>query len=113
MSWNIRPCSSQLAEPLWTDPGIKSGISVCELISTRKKRKEKKRSRGLNGRTFSGLMASEEKATNKTRSFQICMIITLLGVYLVIGGFMTLTLSEGHRCVRNINCKLRLLDSCP
>ena len=26
--------SSQLAEPLWTDPGVKSGISVRELIST-------------------------------------------------------------------------------
>ena len=25
------------AEPLWTDPGIKSGISVRELISTLKK----------------------------------------------------------------------------
>ena len=24
----------QLTEPLWTDAGIKSGISVCELIST-------------------------------------------------------------------------------
>ena len=30
--------SSQLAEPLWTNPGIKSGISVCELISTLKKK---------------------------------------------------------------------------
>ena len=30
--------SSQLAEPLWTDPGIKSGISVRELISSLKKK---------------------------------------------------------------------------
>ena len=29
---------SQLAEPLWTDPGIKSGISVHEQISTLKKK---------------------------------------------------------------------------
>ena len=28
-----------VAEPLWTDPGIKSGISVHELISTLKKKK--------------------------------------------------------------------------
>ena len=28
------PQSSQLAEPLWTDPGLNSGISVRELIST-------------------------------------------------------------------------------
>ena len=33
---NIRPQSSQLAEPLWTDPGIKSGISAREPISTSK-----------------------------------------------------------------------------
>ena len=32
-SGNTRPQSSQLAEPLWTDPGVKSGISVHELIS--------------------------------------------------------------------------------
>ena len=41
-----------LAEPMWTDPGIKSGISVRELISTLKK-KEKKRRRGMNCRTCS------------------------------------------------------------
>ena len=28
------PLSSQLAEPLWTDPSMKSGNSVRELIST-------------------------------------------------------------------------------
>ena len=39
---NIRPQSSQLAEPLWADPGIKSTISVRELISTSKKKKKKK-----------------------------------------------------------------------
>ena len=36
-SGNIRSQSSQLAEPLWTDPGIKNGISVRKLISTPKK----------------------------------------------------------------------------
>ena len=30
-SGNTRPQSSQLAEPLWTDPSIKNGISVREL----------------------------------------------------------------------------------
>ena len=34
LSGNIWPQSSQLVEPLWTDPGIKSGINVRELIST-------------------------------------------------------------------------------
>ena len=38
LSGNIRPRLSQLAEPLWTDPGLKSGISVRELISTFKKK---------------------------------------------------------------------------
>ena len=28
---------SQLTEPLWTDPGLKSGIGVRKLISTLKK----------------------------------------------------------------------------
>ena len=34
LSGNIWPQLSQLAEPLWTDPGIKSGISVRELVYT-------------------------------------------------------------------------------
>ena len=36
LSGSIQPQSSQLAEPLWTDPGIKSGISMCELMSTQR-----------------------------------------------------------------------------
>ena len=40
LSGNTRPQSSQLAEPLWTDHGLKSGISVRELISTSKKKKK-------------------------------------------------------------------------
>ena len=39
LSGNIRLQSSQLADPLWTDPGIKSEISVRELISASKKKK--------------------------------------------------------------------------
>ena len=50
---NIRPQSSQPAEPLWTDPWIKSEISVRELTSTSQKKKKKKRRRGMNGWTFS------------------------------------------------------------
>ena len=51
-SGNTRPQSSQLAEPLWTGPGLKSEISVRELISTLKKKKKERR-RGMNGRIFS------------------------------------------------------------
>ena len=39
MSGDIQPQSSLLAEPLWTDPGVKSEISVREVISTLKKKK--------------------------------------------------------------------------
>ena len=41
-SENTQSLLSQIAEPLWTDPGLKSGISVHELISTSKKKKEEK-----------------------------------------------------------------------
>ena len=51
MSGNIRPQSSQLAEPLWTDSGLKGGSSVRELISTSKKKKEGRRE--MSGRTIS------------------------------------------------------------
>ena len=37
---NIHPQSSQPAKPFWTDPGIKSGISVRELIPTSKTTKK-------------------------------------------------------------------------
>ena len=39
---NNRPQSSLLAEPLWTDPGLKSGTDRRERISSKKKRKERK-----------------------------------------------------------------------
>ena len=45
-SGNTRLQSSQLAEPLWTDPGLKSGISLRDLISTLKKKKKKKSAGG-------------------------------------------------------------------
>ena len=54
---NSRPQSSQLAEPLWTDPGLKSEISVRELISIQKKKKCR---RGSNAPTFPQIFGSEE-----------------------------------------------------
>ena len=50
LSGNIRPQSSQLAAPLWTNPSINSGIIMGEPISTSKTKQ--KRRRGMNGRTF-------------------------------------------------------------
>ena len=61
LSGNTQPQSSQLAEPLWTDLGIKSGISVPELISTLKK----KRRRGMNGRTFSSNARKRERSHHR------------------------------------------------
>ena len=50
-SGNTWSQSSQLAGPLWTDLGVKSGISVRELITTSKKKK--KHRRRMNCQTFS------------------------------------------------------------
>ena len=56
--------SFQLAEPLWTDPSLRSGISLRKLISTEKKKKKNRQ--GMNCRTFSKMLACEEKATTTT-----------------------------------------------
>ena len=42
------------------------------------------------------------------------MIITLLGVYIVILDLITLTLVQGHRCLRNVNanCVFLILVIC-
>ena len=37
-----RPQSSQLAEPLWIDSGLKREMGVCELISIKKKKKRRR-----------------------------------------------------------------------
>ena len=50
--------------------------------------------------------------TSEAKSFKICLIRTLLGVYFIVD-LLILTLLQGHRYVRNINCKLRVLYSCP
>ena len=62
--WNTRPQSTQIAEPPWTEPGIKSGISVRKLMSTLKKR----RRRGMNGRTFSQDHRKRGKSQRKKHS---------------------------------------------
>ena len=77
---NIRSQSSQLSDPLWTDPGPKSGISLRELISTFKK----KRRRGMNSRTFSENPHTRRKShhhhhhTPATLPRPVCPIGTLL-----------------------------------
>ena len=66
--------SSQLAEPVWTDPALKSGISVRELISTKKTQagkngrifSENHRKRGKKATTISGPMATYVAVTDDT-----------------------------------------------
>ena len=47
-SGNVCPQSSQLAESLWTDPGLKSEIGVCELSPLKKKKKPNPYNQGKN-----------------------------------------------------------------
>ena len=50
-AWSL---SSRLAEPLWIDPGLKSGISVHELITAlKKKHTQKKHRQQMIDQTFS------------------------------------------------------------
>ena len=64
LSGNIQPQLSQLTEPLWSDPCIKSGISVRELISTHSKiNKLKSAGREWMVEHSLKILASEEKAT--------------------------------------------------
>ena len=61
----IRPQSSQLADPLWTDPGTKSGISVCELIYT-SKQKTKQKGGGARARNeWSNILPKSSQARKK------------------------------------------------
>ena len=48
-SGNTQSQSSQLTEPLWTDPGLKSEISVSELISTKKKQQQQQHQKNPGG----------------------------------------------------------------
>ena len=58
-SGNTWPQTPQLAEPLWTDPGVKSGISVRKLISTLKKK------RALAGNEWSKILPQSLHARKK------------------------------------------------
>ena len=46
----------------------------------------------------------------QAKFFKLCIIMTLLGVYQFIPDFMNLTLIQGNRCVRIMNCKLFLFS---
>ena len=59
--------SSQVAEPLCTDPGIISGISVHERISALKKKKKKK---AQAGNEWSNVLPKSSQARKKPPIFQ-------------------------------------------
>ena len=63
-SGNTRSQLSQLAEPLWTDPALKSGISVRELISASKKKKKKKK-KAQAGNEWSNILPKSSQARKK------------------------------------------------
>ena len=52
--------SSQLAEPLWIDPGVKSGVSVRKLHSTKKKKKKAQA-----GNVYSDILPKSSQAKKK------------------------------------------------
>ena len=58
LSGNIR---LELAEPLWTDPVMKGGISVRELISTLKKKKKQEENEWSN--VLLQILTNEDKPT--------------------------------------------------
>ena len=72
-SGNIRSQSSQLAESLWTDPGLKSGIIVRELISTFKKKKKK----ALAGNELSNILPKSSYSRKKPRPLMRTFIMLL------------------------------------
>ena len=69
-----QPQSSQLAEPLWTGPGLKNGISVRERIPTLEKKKKKRRW-GMNGQIFSQSPHKRGKSQHQSRE-NVWLILT-------------------------------------
>ena len=75
-SGNIQPQSSQLAEPLWTNPGLKSGISACEVIFTLKKTKQCRWV--MNGWTFSQNLCKQGKTHHHSECRDHLFMVQLL-----------------------------------
>ena len=61
-SGNIQPQSSQLAEHLWTDPGLKSGIKCARTILHFKKKKRKAGGEWM-VQNYPKILTGEDKAT--------------------------------------------------
>ena len=65
---NIPRQSSQLAEPLWTDPGVKSGISVRKIISikTTTTTTTTTKNKALAGNEWSNILPKSSQARKKS-----------------------------------------------
>ena len=66
LSGSTQSQSSQLAEPLWTDPGLKSGTTVSKLISTLKRERERRTGGERIVKHSTKILAHKEKATTTT-----------------------------------------------
>ena len=77
-SGNTRQQLSQLARPLWTDPGLKCAIGVRELISTLTAIFFLKRRRGTNRQTFPQNPRNEKRATTTTSAAAMYQIICIM-----------------------------------
>ena len=103
--------NSHLTEPLWTDPGLKNGISVRELISTlKKKKKKKKHRRGINCWTISQILACKEKATTTTTAIHI-MFFKKQGKWYVLGQNSTPLSSTNWHNMAKFSTLLRTFDA--
>ena len=100
-SGSTRARSPQLAEPLWTDPGLKSGISVRELIST--KNKVCKKTFSQNPRTRQKKPPLPPNVQNSTRARSLgfstvcccfCTFVVLSRLGMGLGLALSLTLSS-------------------
>ena len=80
--------SSQLAEPLWTDPGIKSGINVRKKISTVFQKWQKHAGGEWIAKHFPKILAREQKA-NKEALQQLHLILNCVPYYSPTWVFLT------------------------
>ena len=77
LSGNVCSQSSQLAVPLWTCPGLKSGVGACELISTKKK---KSTDREWRVELSLKILAWEEKVMTTIHAFMWILLFPLFFV---------------------------------
>ena len=97
-SGNTRLQSSQLAEPLWTNPGLQSKISLRGLISTSKKKKK--------------AQAGNESSDILPKSSHVRKTTTTTTTKAVIGVF-TLVSSGGYPCFIDGELTLVSNGQCP